>query len=57
MFARITFLPSLGLNVALERLTSRRWWDRIDSTVVLGALPFRGTMTDKVDTSSPDVTS
>ena len=42
MFGRITFLPSLALNVILERTTPRTWWNRIDSKVVLGALPFRG---------------
>ena len=42
MFGRITFLPSLALNVVLERTTPRTWWNRIDSKVVLGALPFRG---------------
>lgn len=25
----------------MERVTSRRWYDRIDETVILGALPFR----------------
>ena len=42
MFARITFLPTLALNVILERTTSRSWWNRIDHRVILGALPFRG---------------
>ena len=42
MFGRITFLPSLALNVVLERTTPRAWWNRIDQKVILGALPFRG---------------
>ena len=48
MFGRVTFLPSLALNVVLERLTPCTssihftWWNRIDSHVILGALPFRG---------------
>ena len=42
MFARVTFLPSLALNVILEQTTARAWWNRIDSRVILGALPFRG---------------
>ncbi|XP_071453688.1 phosphatidylglycerophosphatase and protein-tyrosine phosphatase 1 [Hetaerina americana] len=42
MFARITFYPTLFYNVLMERVTSRRWYDRIDETVVLGALPFAG---------------
>lgn len=28
-------------NVVMERVSSRQWFDRIDSTVILGALPFR----------------
>jgi len=42
MFARLSFLPSLGLNVVLEKVAGRPWWSRIDNRVVLGALPFRG---------------
>lgn len=41
LFARATFLPSLIFNVGMERLSSRRWFDHIDSRVILGALPFR----------------
>lgn len=47
VFARATFLPSLALNVLLERVTSRTWYNAIDQTVVLGALPFRN-MTQEV---------
>lgn len=47
MFARVTFYPTLFYNVAMEKVSSRRWYDRIDETVILGALPFR-TMTKKV---------
>ncbi|XP_043276117.1 phosphatidylglycerophosphatase and protein-tyrosine phosphatase 1 isoform X2 [Venturia canescens] len=49
MFARVTFYPTLFYNVAMEKLSSRRWYDRIDETVILGALPFR-TMTKKLIT-------
>ncbi|KAL4713059.1 hypothetical protein ACJJTC_001113 [Scirpophaga incertulas] len=42
MFARVTFYPSLFYNVMMEKITSRRWYDRIDDTVILGALPFQG---------------
>jgi len=48
MFARATFLPTLAYNVAMERISSRRWWDRIDRTVILGALPFRSEYTKKL---------
>ncbi|XP_039757739.1 phosphatidylglycerophosphatase and protein-tyrosine phosphatase 1 [Pararge aegeria] len=42
MFARVTFYPTLLYNVLMERVTSRRWYDRMDDTVILGALPFTG---------------
>jgi len=45
MFARITFLPTLAYNVAMERLSARRWYDRMDNKVILGALPFRSDYT------------
>jgi atypical dual specificity phosphatase len=38
--ARVFFYPTLLWNVLLES-GSRRWYDRIDSTVILGALPFK----------------
>jgi len=41
MFARISFYPTLFYNICMERISSRRWYDRIDSNVILGALPFR----------------
>lgn len=47
MFARVTFYPTLLYNVLMEKVTSRRWYDRMDDTVILGALPFQG-MTKQV---------
>lgn len=41
MFARVTFYPSLFYNVFMERVSARRWYDRIDDNMILGALPFR----------------
>lgn len=41
MFARLTFYPTLLYNVLMEKISSRNWYDRIDDTVILGALPFR----------------
>ncbi|KAI5740072.1 phosphatidylglycerophosphatase and protein-tyrosine phosphatase 1-like [Diaphorina citri] len=41
MFARVTFYPSLFYNVFMEKVTSRRWYDRIDENIILGALPFK----------------
>jgi len=48
MFARATYLPTLAYNVAMERISARRWWDRIDSKVILGALPFRSEYTKQL---------
>ena len=42
MLARASFLPTLAYNMLMERVTARNWWDRIDSQVVLGAIPFKG---------------
>lgn len=52
--ARILFYPTLAYNVVMEKLSSRRWFDRVDETVILGALPFRS-MTKQVrcDTQEP----
>ena len=36
--ARVTFMPTLAYNLLMERLSSRRWWDRIDDRIILGAL-------------------
>lgn len=47
MLARISFYPSLFYNVVMEKVSSRNWYDRIDDTVILGALPFRN-MTKQV---------
>lgn len=41
MFARLSFYPTLFYNVLMEKVTSRRWYDRVDEVVILGALPFR----------------
>lgn len=49
MLARFTFYPSLFYNLVMERLSARRWYDRIDGTVILGALPFRSMTRELVD--------
>ncbi|CAG2180223.1 unnamed protein product, partial [Oppiella nova] len=41
MFGRVTFYPTLLYNVFMNRVSTRRWFDRIDDNCVLGALPFR----------------
>ena len=40
IFARIAFYPSLLWGIATESST-KRWYDRIDTHVILGALPFK----------------
>ncbi len=40
--ARSLFWPTLMHNFVMGRvLRVRRWWDRVDPNVILGALPFR----------------
>jgi hypothetical protein len=46
MFARVTFYPSLFYNIFMEKVSARRWYDRIDENVILGALPFRSMTQD-----------
>lgn len=45
--ARLLFYPTLAYNILMEKVSSRRWFDRVDETVILGALPFRS-MTKQV---------
>ncbi|KAK2913929.1 hypothetical protein QQF64_030256 [Cirrhinus molitorella] len=45
--ARILFYPTLAYNVVMEKITSRQWYNRVDPTVILGALPFRS-MTEEL---------
>lgn len=47
VLARILFYPTLAYNVVMEKVTSRQWFNRVDPTVILGALPFRS-MTEEV---------
>ena len=47
MLSRVAFYPTLLYNVAMEKLSARTWYNRIDETVILGALPFRS-MTQEV---------
>ncbi|XP_008557856.1 phosphatidylglycerophosphatase and protein-tyrosine phosphatase 1 [Microplitis demolitor] len=49
MFARVTFYPTLVYNMMMEKISTRRWYDRIDDTVILGALPFRHMTKQLVD--------
>ncbi|QDT10667.1 dual specificity protein phosphatase family protein [Stieleria marina] len=41
LYAKAVFYPTLGWNLLLGRvLKVRRWWDRIDPHVIVGAYPF-----------------
>lgn len=40
MFARVTFYPTLFYNIVMEKISPRQWYNRVDDTVILGALPF-----------------
>nr|XP_027198174.1 phosphatidylglycerophosphatase and protein-tyrosine phosphatase 1-like [Dermatophagoides pteronyssinus] len=48
LFAKITFLPSLSYNLLRNRWSSWNWYDRIDNRVILGALPFHGSITNQL---------
>ena len=48
--ARLLYFPSI-LRLTLAEGPKRRWYDRIDNTVILGALPFRS-QTKKVRLST-----
>ncbi|XP_008335314.1 phosphatidylglycerophosphatase and protein-tyrosine phosphatase 1 [Cynoglossus semilaevis] len=50
--ARVLFYPTLAYNVLMEKVSSRRWFDRVDETVVLGALPFRSMTGQLVETEN-----
>ena len=39
-FARFIYFPSIVRMMVMEG-PKRRWYDRVDDTVILGALPFR----------------
>ena len=42
LLSRAYFLPSILLNSLKLQISEKfKWYDRIDDTVVLGALPFR----------------
>ncbi|XP_029000845.1 phosphatidylglycerophosphatase and protein-tyrosine phosphatase 1 [Betta splendens] len=50
--ARLLFYPTLAYNVVMEKVSSRRWFDRVDDTVILGALPFRSMTKQLVETEN-----
>lgn len=47
--ARLFFYPTLVYNVLMEKFSSRRWFDRVDQTIILGALPFRSMTSELVE--------
>ncbi|XP_041742824.1 phosphatidylglycerophosphatase and protein-tyrosine phosphatase 1-like isoform X2 [Coregonus clupeaformis] len=50
--ARILFYPTLAYNVVMEKVSSRRWFNRVDQTVILGALPFKSMTKELVQTEN-----
>ncbi|XP_061671726.1 phosphatidylglycerophosphatase and protein-tyrosine phosphatase 1 [Syngnathoides biaculeatus] len=52
VLARLLFYPTLAYNVLVEKVSSRRWFDRVDETVLLGALPFRSMTKQLVETEN-----
>ena len=40
IFARVAFYPSLLWGIVTESST-KRWYDRVDTNIILGALPFK----------------
>lgn len=41
LYARAVWLPTLGYNLLLGRLLKvRNWWDFVDESVIIGALPM-----------------
>ncbi|XP_061924691.1 phosphatidylglycerophosphatase and protein-tyrosine phosphatase 1 isoform X1 [Entelurus aequoreus] len=52
VLARLLFYPTLAYNVVMEKVSSRRWFDRVDETVLLGALPFKSMTKQLVETEN-----
>ncbi|GFS26695.1 protein tyrosine phosphatase, mitochondrial 1 [Elysia marginata] len=49
MIGRVFFYPTLAWNIGWCNLTGRAWYDRLDETVLLGALPLRPMMKTLVE--------
>ena len=41
LFGKVAFYPTLYFNMLMSKVSSRAWYNRIDETVVLGALPLQ----------------
>lgn len=50
LFARVSFVPTLIYNIAMEKISSRQWYNYIDENIILGALPLKG-MTKQLATT------
>lgn len=46
VISRIVYLPGITWNTVSWRWRNYQWYNRIDSTIVLGALPFRSQAED-----------
>ncbi|RUS90186.1 hypothetical protein EGW08_002065 [Elysia chlorotica] len=49
MIGRILYYPTLAWNVGWCSVTGRPWYNRLDDTVLLGALPLRSIMKTLVE--------
>lgn len=50
--ARLMFYPTLAYNLVMEKVSSRQWFNRVDQTVILGALPFKSMTEELVQTEN-----
>lgn len=41
MLSKIAYYPSLAFNIFMSKVSSRTWYNRLDDTVIVGALPFK----------------
>ncbi|XP_041373357.1 phosphatidylglycerophosphatase and protein-tyrosine phosphatase 1-like isoform X2 [Gigantopelta aegis] len=41
LFAKVAFYPTLTYTYLMTKVSSRRWYDRVDETVLIGALPMK----------------
>ena len=41
VFSRVSYFPGIAWNTFSWRWRNYQWYNRIDNTIVLGALPFR----------------
>ncbi|ESO98388.1 hypothetical protein LOTGIDRAFT_187475 [Lottia gigantea] len=52
ILSRIVFYPSLSYNILLSKISVRKWYNRIDDTVILGAIPIKTLADDIIKTEN-----